>query len=84
MEIPQRPNAFEGNFVADDRFQKRAAGAIFFTFMQFSRKFGRIIGWHHASTLGLGTVKHPAGRALTSDWFANSFLMVVYENFFKL
>ena len=23
--------------------------------------------------------KHPAGRGLTSDWFRNSFIMVVYE-----
>ena len=28
---------------------------------------------------------HPAGRTLISDWFANSFVMVVYENlFFKI
>ena len=26
---------------------------------------------------------HPTGRALTSDWFVNSFIMAVYENFFK-
>ena len=25
---------------------------------------------------------HPAGRALTSDWSVNSFIMVVYENVF--
>ena len=28
-------------------------------------------------------LNHPVGRALTSDWFASSFLMVVCENFEK-
>ena len=48
--------------------------------MHFSGKFGRIIGRHHAFTLGLRPVKHPAGRALTSDWFSNNFGIVVYDN----
>ena len=26
--------------------------------------------------------EHPAGRALTSEWFINSFVMVVREKFF--
>ena len=25
-------------------------------------------------------IVHPAGRALTSDWFLDSFIMAVYEN----
>ena len=27
-------------------------------------------------------IKYPVGRALTSDWSANSFIMVVYEEIF--
>ena len=38
-----------------------------------------------AVTADLGRVvyspaPHPAGRALTSDWSVNCFIMVVYEN----
>ena len=33
-------------------------------------------------SLGLPMLtNHPMGRALTSDWFANGFIMVGYENF---
>ena len=28
-------------------------------------------------------VFHPVGTALTSNWFGNSFMVVVYENFLK-
>ena len=26
---------------------------------------------------------HPVGRSINSDWFVNSFIMVIYENFFQ-
>ena len=29
------------------------------------------------------THSHPAGRVLNSDWFVNSFIMVIYKNFFS-
>ena len=32
--------------------------------------------------LGILTPDHLTGRALTSDWSVNSFVMVVYDNFF--
>ena len=28
------------------------------------------------------SLTHPVGRSLTSDWFRNSFIMVVYKNLF--
>ena len=28
-------------------------------------------------------IDHPAGRALTSDWCPNGFVMVVYEKIYK-
>ena len=40
-------------------------------------------GREEYACLSISFLNHPTGRALTSDWFVNSFIMVVYKNFFK-
>ena len=40
---------------------------------------------HLNPTYAVGTFpSHTTGKAFTSDWFGNSFVMVVYDNFFLI
>ena len=48
--------------------------------------------WLSGAGGGVGVAAHPwplihpfniAGRALTSDWFVNCFIVAIYENFFS-